>query len=101
MTEWKEVACEGDLTEGFGKYIELGDRQVALFFQEGNYYAVDNLCAHMAGPLSAGDVVKTIVTCPWHGWQFDLKNGQCLNIPHSKVEVFPLKIEEGKILIQI
>jgi nitrite reductase (NADH) small subunit len=101
MAAWIEIARVGEVKEGFGKYIEVGERQVALFYQEGTYRAVDNLCPHMAGPLSAGDVNGSIVVCPWHGWEFDLKTGQCLNIAHSKVETFALKIEDGRILVYL
>ena len=48
----------------------------ALFNVDGTFYALDGVCPHQGGPLGSGEVHNCIVTCPWHGWQFDVRTGQ-------------------------
>ena len=53
-----------------------GDRIVALFHTENGFFALDGLCPHQSGPLGRGQLSGDTVTCPWHGWQFDVATGQ-------------------------
>jgi len=56
-----------------------GDKVVALFNVDGAFFALDGVCPHAAGRLGEGTLRRT-VTCPWHGWQFDVMTGEnCLN----------------------
>ncbi len=101
MNEWIKIARLSEIQEGFGKYIELGEVQIALFLVAGQIYATDNLCPHQTGPLSAGDINGTLVTCPWHGWEFDISTGQCTHIPNTKVKIFETKIEGDNVHIKL
>ena len=47
-------------------------RVIALFNVDGTFYALDGVCPHQGGPLGQGTLEGCIVTCPWHGWQFDV-----------------------------
>ncbi len=57
------------------KVIPAGDRSVAVFYSDGDVYAVDNRCPHMGFPLSRGTVRDGILTCHWHHAKFDLAGG--------------------------
>lgn len=50
-------------------------RHVALFRLDDGFFAIDNLCLHQAGPLCEGEIERDIVTCPWHGWSYDIRTG--------------------------
>ncbi len=67
----------------------------------GEYSAVDNVCLHRGGPLGEGEVENGKVVCPWHGWQWDPKTGEAVQDPKLKLAVYPLKIEDGDVLIEI
>jgi len=69
------VAKIDEIPNGTGKVVFAGDKPIALFNINGTFYAIDNTCAHRGGPLGEGDLGGTIVTCPWHGWQFDVTTG--------------------------
>jgi len=74
---------------------------VALFRVEDNFYALDGVCPHAGGPLGEGTLNGCVVTCPWHGWQFDVSTGQhSLNadIVHAS---FPVKIENDDVYVEI
>ena len=55
--------------------VALG-RMIAVFHVDGQLYGLDGVCPHQGGPLGKGELNGHIVTCPWHGWQFDVRDGQ-------------------------
>jgi len=75
--DWVDICEAGDISEGFAKVKILpnGER-VAVFRQEGKLSAISNACAHQNGPLGEGRVIDCLVTCPWHGFQYDVTNGR-------------------------
>ena len=75
MTEFCTVAKISELPEGKGKMCQVQDRAIALFRFGNSFYALDNVCPHRGGPLAEGSVQEDAVTCPWHGFRFDLKTG--------------------------
>lgn len=63
---------------GRGAVVQVGGKAIALFNINGTFYALDNVCTHRGGPLGEGKVNGTVVTCPWHGNQFDVTTGQVI-----------------------
>lgn len=80
---------------------QAGGKDIALFNVDGAFYALDNTCLHRGGPLGEGDLQETTVTCPWHGWQFDVTNGAVLLDPGKKVASYPTKLEGEDVLIDV
>ena len=76
MSSLVEAGKTGELQEGTMKDVTVNGREILLAKAGGNYYASDNRCPHMGGKLSKGKLEGTVVTCPLHGSQFDLRNGQ-------------------------
>ena len=73
---FKTVGKVGDIAPGTGKTFEFGDQMVAIFLEtDGTYLAIDDLCPHMGASLASGHFSEGIVTCPWHGWSFDARDG--------------------------
>jgi 3-phenylpropionate/trans-cinnamate dioxygenase ferredoxin component len=84
MPERVRIAACSDVPPGSGRVVVALGRVLALFNLEGEYFAVDNSCPHRGGPLGEGHLAGCIVTCPWHGWQFDVKTGKSpLDARHS------------------
>jgi nitrite reductase (NADH) small subunit len=91
-----------DIPEGTAKLIPLQNgEEIALFHIRGEYYALSNSCPHMGGPLCEGEIEDCKVTCPWHGWQFDLSSGECINCPGDDAKAYPLVIQGDEIFIQL
>jgi nitrite reductase (NADH) small subunit len=63
---------------GTGKVVHVGGKVIALFNISGTFHALDNVCTHHGGPLGEGRVNGTVITCPWHGTQFDVTTGQVI-----------------------
>ena len=73
---------------------------IALFNVDGQFHALDGVCPHQGGPLGQGELCGTIVTCPWHGWQFDVSNGLNQITPTICQPQFALKVEAGRVLVR-
>lgn len=81
MREFATVARVTDIAPGQARQVIVDDRWVGLFNVDGEFHAVDNLCLHRGGPLCEGPVKSCIVTCPWHGWQYDVRTGVLVQDP--------------------
>jgi nitrite reductase/ring-hydroxylating ferredoxin subunit len=95
------VGRSSDVPAGEGRVVEAGGRSLALFNVDGAYYALDNSCAHRGGPLGEGELNGTVVTCPWHGWRWDVKTGANANNPAVKMACFPVSVEAGDVFVEI
>ncbi|MBI4433076.1 MAG: nitrite reductase small subunit NirD [Candidatus Omnitrophica bacterium] len=96
---WQKVAKTSEIENSQGKTVQAGTVAIALFKADGQFYAIDNVCPHRGGPLGEGYLDGAEVTCPWHAWTFDVKTGECKNIPNVKQKSFPVKIEGDDILV--
>lgn len=101
MGAYVRVAGTSEIKPGTGIVAEVNNQQIAVFNVDGAFYAIDNVCVHRGGPLGEGDVEGAVVTCPWHGWQFDVKTGGCVNNPAARVKSFPVKVEGNDISVEL
>ena len=83
------------------KEFRCGDKEICVANVDGSYSAIDNICLHRGGPLGQGAVEHGKVVCPWHGWEWDPKTGQASHSANAKLSVYPLKIENGDVLLEI
>ena len=72
---WIDVASASDLTDDAAMEVVVGELILALFRSGGELFALDGMCAHQGGPIAEGNVEAGCVTCPWHGWQYELSTG--------------------------
>jgi nitrite reductase (NADH) small subunit len=75
MSAFVSVASIHDFPVGSGRMVVVDRRHVALFRLDDGFHAIDNLCLHQAGPLCEGEIEDAVVTCPWHGWSYDIRTG--------------------------
>jgi len=101
MTEFTTVAKVGSIPEGEGETFKVGGRMVAVFHAGVQYYAIDDLCPHMAASLGAGEVIDGVVACPWHAWRFRLSDGTWCDNPRLKVDVFEVRVQGDDIQVRI
>lgn len=101
MADFVRVASAKDIPKGEGRMFEVGDRQIAVFNCKGTFYAIDNLCEHQGGPLAEGELEGTSVTCPWHGWVYDVTSGASEDDPDTCVARFEVKLEGDDLLVAV
>lgn len=75
-SDWQDALPTAGLRLGHVVEVVLGDRVLALGLTEAGYFALDGVCAHQGGPLGRGCLSGQVLTCPWHGWQYDTQTGQ-------------------------
>ena len=101
MSRWVRIAAAGEVPEGTGGEYVASEQIVALFNVGGTFYALDGICPHQGGPLGKGALAGCIVTCPWHGFQFDVTTGQhqtSRSLVHGR---FPVKVEAGEVWVDL
>ncbi len=101
MSNWVRIARIDDCTRGSIQERVAGERVVALFNVDGELYALDGVCPHQGGPLGKGCLVGAVVTCPWHGWQFDVRTGRHQVSPTIAQPRLPVRIEGDFVLVDI
>jgi len=77
MAEFMKVCAVSDVTKDTMRHFSVEGYEVLVANLDGSFYAIDNVCPHMGGDLSMGVLEGSIVTCPRHKAQFDLKDGKC------------------------
>jgi nitrite reductase/ring-hydroxylating ferredoxin subunit len=103
------------LAEGGRTVVEAFGTSIALFNVRGSLYAINNRCPHRGGPLCHGTIggaplpsephryvwglEDRVLTCPWHGWEFDLSTGRTLFDPRVAVRSYDVAIEQGEIVL--
>ena len=101
MAYWLRIANVSDCPPGTGGEFVAGERIVALFNVDGTFHALDGICPHQGGPLGKGKLTGCIVTCPWHGFQFDVTTGQHQTSKSLVHPSFRVKIEGGGVWVEV
>ncbi|RCS55986.1 Rieske (2Fe-2S) protein [Bremerella cremea] len=100
MPNWVDVAAEEDCPAGAALEVVAAGRMVALFHTPEGIFATDGMCAHQGGPLGQGQLCDKIVTCPWHGWQYDVTTGKH-ELSSIHLDCFAVKVEGGRIWVDV
>jgi nitrite reductase/ring-hydroxylating ferredoxin subunit len=118
MAEYVVGAVE-EFPSGTHRVVKLGRVEVGVFNVNGDFYALPNVCPHQFGPLCEGTVNGTmacsaatgwrfqwvregeIVTCPWHGIEFDISTGKSLSSPRLRVRTYPVAVEGGQVKVTV
>ena len=106
------VAAADEVGDGERVVTELKGREIAVFNLDGEYRAYLNWCRHQGGPICEGNLTGTVeatydrdsgetslswsrdgevLMCPWHGWEYHLRSGQCLSRPDMKLPSYPVE----------
>ena len=103
MSNWVEVVALEDIPVLGSRVVksEVGT-DIALFrSKDDRVFAVRDECPHKQGPLSQGIMHGSSVTCPLHNWKIDLESGSALGPDEGCTNVFPVKVEAGKVLLDL
>src|SRR5437588_10340776 len=101
MSEFQTVCRVGDVGEGEGKTVTVGTKLIAVFLDQGQYYAIDDMCPHMGASLAGGYVENGHVTCPWHAWRFRLTDGAWADYSKLKIGCYAVRVVGEEIQVQV
>ena len=113
------VCNSGELRQGERRIITIGKREIGIFHIEGGYYGLSNVCPHQLGPACKGKISGTlratkdtgwnlewvkegeIVTCPWHGLEYDIRTGNSLALKDLRLPCYEVWEEDGVVKIRL
>ena len=119
MTKYPVPEAKG-LQTGSKVIVSVAGTEIGIFNVEGRLHAIRNVCADQSGPLCSGDVFddieadvtadrtireyikdrKAVIACPWHGWEYDLRTGECLWNPRFRVKVYAVEVsDDGTVMV--
>jgi len=101
LSEYVRVGQLTDFPSGSLKTVEVAGKQVLVANLAGELFAIDNTCTHRGGPLNEGTLEGKVVTCPWHGGQFDVTSGKVVGPPPRIDELtYSVKVQGNDVLIK-
>ena len=101
MAEFIKVSTLPELAPGSAKTVEVKGKTIALFNVDGKVYATDNTCLHRGGPLGEGELMGSVVICPWHQWEYNVCTGELVGDSSVKVATYPVQVEGSDIRVEV
>jgi nitrite reductase/ring-hydroxylating ferredoxin subunit len=99
MDEFVKVAKIEEVPIARGLMVDYNGEEVGIFKVDGTCYAIGGICPHRGGPVGEGPLNGMVVTCPWHGWRFDIRTGANTINPSSTVKSYKVKVEGSDVYI--
>lgn len=90
-----------DVPVGTIREFKMEGKSVAVANVGGQLYAINGVCMHRGGPLGDGVLEGAVVTCPWHGWQYDVRTGKVGQSPSVGVESYPVEVRGEEIFVNL
>ena len=91
-----------DVAFGRPKLVETEGARVVLVRVGDRVHALGDVCAHKGGPLSEGKLSGTRLACPWHGWMYDVRTGQCMFPGRgAAVPSYTARVEADDVLVEL
>ncbi|HEX6305968.1 MAG TPA: Rieske 2Fe-2S domain-containing protein [Anaerolineales bacterium] len=103
LIEYKDVfvARIDDIPDGKRKIIEVDGLSIGVFHHKGAWVALHNSCLHRGGPVCEGKLEADTLTCPWHGYQYDVRDGKLLLDPSANLTRYPVETRDGEVYIRV
>jgi nitrite reductase/ring-hydroxylating ferredoxin subunit len=98
---WIDIGAVQDFADGSATELIVAGRVVAVFKLDGTHSALDGICPHQGGPLGKGTLTGCVLTCPWHGWQFDVRDGQSQLSPAVRQTTIETRVEADRVLVHL
>jgi 3-phenylpropionate/trans-cinnamate dioxygenase ferredoxin component len=95
------VASVAEIPDGNRKIVQLDGLSIGVFHHEGAWYAIQNRCLHRGGPVATGSLAGNVLTCPWHGFQYDITNGQLLVDPSARLTEYAIVVQDDQVHLQV
>jgi nitrite reductase (NADH) small subunit/3-phenylpropionate/trans-cinnamate dioxygenase ferredoxin subunit len=100
LSEFVVVGRVSDFAPG-GTMVTVAGRHVAIFRLGDEFFALDNMCLHRGGPLCEGPIAREIVTCPWHGWSYQIRTGTMVQDPRVGVSRHDVRVDDDQVAVRL
>lgn len=95
------TARKDEIPAGSIREFQVEGATIAVANVEGKFFAINNTCLHRGGPLAEGELNGKVVTCPWHGWQYDVTSGKLTMNPMVGVNCYPVEVRGDDVFVDI
>lgn len=95
------VARAEDVPVGTVTTVHAGDEEIALTHCDEGFFATQHECVHLQGPLGEGRLEGCLLTCPWHGWQYDVRTGENDFDLAITLRTYDVQVEDGEVRVRI
>lgn len=96
-----KICSVKELNENSGKYFFVNETDIALFKVDGEIFALNNVCPHQhAALIYSGFVENNFVSCPAHGWQFNLQTGKQPD-GNRGLDIYPVKVKNDFVFVKV
>ncbi len=95
------AAKKDEVPPGSIREFQLDGTTIALANVDGKFYAINNTCLHRGGPLGEGELEGKVLTCPWHGWQYDVTTGKVVANSSVGVDCYALELRGDDIFVSV
>jgi nitrite reductase (NADH) small subunit len=99
MRQMHKVGRVSQVKDGQALEAVIDGERLAVFAVEGKWVATTGTCPHAGGPLSEGTVCDAMLSCPWHGWSFNLQTGECEEDPDLVLPLYEVHVEGDDIFV--
>ena len=101
MSQTVHLIATEDVTPGMAAEVIAEGRVFAVYNIDGVFHVLDGICPHAGGPLGKGTLHGCVVTCPWHGWQFDVTSGQHQLSDGIRQPSFEASVQDGMVVVSL
>ncbi|HLW80590.1 MAG TPA: Rieske 2Fe-2S domain-containing protein [Candidatus Acidoferrales bacterium] len=98
---FERAAKREEIPAGQIREFRVNGKAVAIANVDGKLFAINSVCLHHGGPLGEGDLEGSVVSCPWHGWQYDVTTGKLTQEPASGVDCYPVELRNGEVYVDL
>ncbi|HEV2299012.1 MAG TPA: Rieske 2Fe-2S domain-containing protein [Candidatus Acidoferrales bacterium] len=95
------ATSKADIPPGQIREIRLNGTSVAIANLDGKFFAINSVCLHHGGPLGDGELEGNVVTCPWHGWQYDVTTGKLVQQPTDGVQCYAVELRGEDVFVDV
>ena len=96
-----KVARIEEVPEGTLASVRAGEEEMALAHCDGGFYAVQAHCLHLRGPLAEGKLEGCVLSCPWHGWQYDVRTGENEFDLAIRLRTYDVQVADGEVRVRV
>ena len=93
------VRSGAELPAGASRSVRAGNFDVAIFNVDGEFFALENNCPHQGGPIAEGWLEANVISCPWHGWCFDVRSGKMTLGEFARIPRFAVQRDGSDLLV--
>jgi nitrite reductase/ring-hydroxylating ferredoxin subunit len=95
------VGSEAEIAAAGRKIVEAEGLSIGVFHVDGQWHALQNSCLHRGGPVCQGPLKDGVLTCPWHGYQYNLASGELLLDATVKLPRYPVTVRDGEVSVRV